>query len=333
MKLIPVTAGLAVAAFALVSVPQPSTAAVPVYGMLEIKGPGTVYAAWTYSTSGVPGAHGDVPATTVLPVSPGGTATFAVNVHNTGYNGSTYRVQMRVLGSSSDVPGPIVPVTASLTNTNSLGPKLVLGPDGYEIPPVAQAHPVQLQLKVTLPRATPPGEGEVELVLNDAAGNWLDTIHAVVEQRATTGSTGTDVFGRYASQPFVGGTSYDAVTASQGVPLNGTTTFSVKLQNNRAAVAPIRVQSLMHSPCLTYTVKDGAKDVTAQVQGDQYLTRTLTKGASQTLTVKASRVGLLACHVEYLTFTGTTSARTEAHSVRLYVPDAPPIDGGIVFPF
>jgi hypothetical protein len=268
-------AGALIASLSVVGLAGPAGAAGGEHGALRIHGPGSVFAgsrAWVTSS-----------------VTAGGTATFAMQVKNTGTSTAQYNVDIESIGNSCG--GPCPPETLSFAAGSLIATKLAAGPNGYFTPPIDPGKTGAFTFKVITPKTAPPGSAYYyRLNLRDTALTSLDYAYAYAFTTRAHGTSGADQFvsasgtAATGSDPAVGNISVTAPTVAVG----GSAIFTVKLQNNGTVPGPIHYQLGPPNICgsfFSFKVAAGSLDVTTLVTAGTYSTVSLAHGAAVSLKV------------------------------------------------
>lgn len=274
-------------------------------GYLAIRGPGSVY-------SGIPGDGGEVS----LAVAAGGTATYSLQVVNSGTELAQYNIRLTASGAQK-----VVVLKGSVDVS-----KLVARDDGYFTAGIAPAKAEVLTVKVTVPAGTPQGTFTTGVTLRSTDGFVL-SYGGLITEVPGTGNTQADIYARQGNQLYVGG-SLDQLATSAGVAKGASVTFQVKAQNDSSTPKAMGVFFDRHPQCGTFTVKDGSTDITDQFWNDGssfhgYPTSTLKPGASKVLTVVYKRTAGVGCGPNETATFSTLSGFFDAYeSVRINVPMA-----------
>ncbi len=244
------------------------------HGVLLIHGPGTGF------------TRGD--SIVSITTTPGGTATFTLEVKNTGTDTAQYNLTMSNnvfwCANTCDLP------TLTLTTGSVIGTPLALSANGYFTPPIAAGKTATFTLKATLPKSAVGGSDWVQqLALNDTAQHALDNEAMVENATATKATAGDDqiVTGSGGQKPFISPDTYTYTTDPSLAP-GGRSTYSVKLENDGAVPTQIGYYLSTDPACVAdfpASVKVGTVDVTAAALAGTYKTPVLTTGRSTTLTV------------------------------------------------
>lgn len=286
------------AAATLCAVATITAAAAPAHaaasGRLLIKGTGSVY------------AHNNVVNLGIIPGQ--GTKSWSYKVVNTGSAPQQFKL-------TYDTSGP------GFTATLFRGYNAV--PSPFYTAPVPAGGTVTFTLKIAVAAGQPQGEYVAGVTLRDPeTGSPLDiTEYADANATYQTGTTRHDLFLKTGSQPFVGGSVGQFITANT-IKIGQVATFTVRLQNDGGAPAPIHLDGGEANLCpgsFAWTAKDGTTDVTAAVDAGTYFVG-LDPGARKQIKISIKLVGDTVCPQEYFFFTATGpdgSVGSGAHVVTL----------------
>ena len=250
-------------------------------GVLGIHGPGAVYAGTDGSTDGLT-------AQVTMGVGNGGTASFPVEVVNTGTVTSQY--QLRLYGGSGPVDYAIERLATGGVDVTALA----VG-QGYVTHPIAPGARQLLTLRIVTPKLATvrPNVFGASLSLADASGGQpLGYVGAVAVVRAGWGATDHDVLVSAGSQQKNYWMTAPTVTAGHSA------TFHVTTRNDTGTATAQRIIvseiSLTPGGCtipFDVSAAVGGKDVTAAASGlPGYQTPVLSGGASFAMTVAARSV-------------------------------------------
>jgi hypothetical protein len=283
-------------------VPSPGYAASH-EGRLQLKGPGSLYSG---------------PDTMISEaVSAGQTATFEVQVVNTGSTLAQYNLRTTESGLPAD----------SQLFAGALGlTPLASSPEGYYTQPLQPGKAQTFTLKVTMPASSPQGTAIVLLTLFATDGTFLGGSYALTEIKAPRyGASSASVFARQGFQPWVGGSTLSSqATTSPAVKPGSTASFKVKLQNDGSAPAAIHASMSRSLACGDFVARDGSTDVTAALLFGSYATPVLGVHEARTLTVVFTRSPTCDPGNDYdmALFTARNGTGTEVNRVQTLAPHA-----------
>jgi hypothetical protein len=249
-------------------------------GVLGIHGVGSVFAGT--DASGLDGG-----AFVSRSVSAGGTASFALEVVNTGTALSQYQVNLAADGVS------VPTLTAGSTNVTSLA--LAPAPHGYETTPIAPTKTLALTFKVTVPKTALPTDQFMEALTLWGPGQdvYLGTVYVTVQVASSTANSANTILGTANSQSAVRGSDSNGqrpwVTAAT-IKGTSTATFTLTLKNGSTLPATLTLDMTPVFACsqgsFVTTVKIGSTDITTAAFSDAgYTLPVLAKGSSKTVTV------------------------------------------------
>jgi hypothetical protein len=255
--------------------PSAGAAGAATGGLLEIHGPGGVYA----------GSNALVSTVTAI----GGTGTFSIKVVNTESEPAQYDVRIN--------PPDFGPLQ-TLTDGSKSVTALAQSPRGYVTGPIKAGKADVLTLTVT----TPATAGslyfyESSVNLYDLDGGFLDTVEWDDRVAAATGANATDAYLSSPGSAVVNTTPNDeGLVAAKPIRPNGVATYTVKLRNDARTPTAILVSFGEFPPCTTgsgaplfpATITVGGTDITAEASAETYLTPVLTHGKSLVFTVTVS---------------------------------------------
>ena len=232
-------------------------------GVLGIKSVGSLYA-------GIDG-EANLAATVSRSTSPGGTATFSLEVLNTGTDLAQYQVNVR-----NDIQDPTprssAVVEAGSTNVTSVATKPE--PAGFVTGVLAPGKSTTLTLKITVPKTAGALDQFVDdVTLSDPGYHlYLSQVYAVVQVSSSAATTADTILGTANSQATVAGGTPDTgeplVTAA-ALSVNQTATYTLTLKNGSAAPAILKfLLPTPYYPCAAASfvtkVLDGSTDVTTR---------------------------------------------------------------------
>lgn len=239
---------------------------------LDIRGPG-----WVFTD----GAGNQV----TMAVSPTATALFTVRVNNRGPVSRSYKLSSTLTQGTATVR--VLPAGG--------GTELPRADDGTWVTPTIGAGASQaFQLRVD---PTGAGQPTARLVFKLLAGNRAEFDRGRFDANTQSTARGTDAFGIFAragSQPWVGGPVVQTTTMNS-LAARGTGRYLVRLRNDSAAAAPIKVRlAAASNACwkLRVTAPSGLSrvDVTAAVLGSGYTSPRLAIGGYVDLFADVTRV-------------------------------------------
>jgi len=257
----------------------------------------------------------------VLAAVPGSSATYSVEVVNTGATLAQYQVKVVTYAGSDGTTPQVVTVTKGSTVVTALA----TGPDGYYTAPIAPGKVEILTVKVAVPKGLSKRDLNTSVELLAGDGTHLAWTSLVTEVPGT-GSSVSDIYARQGSQPYVG--PYQTAS-SPAVAKGSTVTFNLKVQNDGTTTQAVGIFRDREQPtCGTWTIKDGSTDITSRFYDDGstirgYPTPTLKPGASKVLSVIYKRTAGAGCGTgEYLSFSTLYGFFEGGESVQLFVPMA-----------
>jgi hypothetical protein len=270
--------GMTLVAFAATASSVVAFAATPAWGAstqgtLLVRGSGALY-----SPSG---------ATIDAVVRPGASASFSLQVKNTGPSLAQYRVKIDT--NTTD------PETLSLKAASVEVSSLALSADGYVTSPIAAGKTLILPMKVTTPTTTP-----------DASPRWINTVTLfdltntqqlafadTYTEGTSTASTGSprDEYVTGPGQLPLAEHNADSFADESGAPamkVGSSATFTAKVSNHSATPAQSYLELHDFGSCnavFAITVKSGATNITSPVEQTQtYLTPVMAPGKTLTFT-------------------------------------------------
>lgn len=261
---------------ASIVVATPPASATSYDGVLGVKGASSGPYAGTDET-GI-----DIAGIVSLAVAPGGTAAFPLEVLNNGSAVAQYAVNF----------AQSYPTTAKLMLGSTDVTSFANGFPGFVTTALAPGKTQTLSLKVTMPSTAQP-EDQYNLTVNlykPDGSVFLGSVRVFVGIKTTTGATGHDLFVTTSGQQSVRA----GLEAAATIKLNGTATFTLKLQNDSATPQSISLAAFTGFPCsdssflATFTV--GSSTITGDVFASNYSTPVLAKGKSTTVLLHVKSV-------------------------------------------
>lgn len=285
-------------------------------GALAVRGTGSAYTGVSHPWEGAAGE-----ATFVsLAVADGATASYGIQVWNTGTVQAQFRIQLEDAGGTAR--------KTELLAGSLIVSKLAGGPEGYYTAPLDPGKMQAFTLKVTVPAGTPHSTLRTTIHLRATNGSLFDDAWVYTEVKAPlVGPHAVDVFARQGSQPFVGGTDTEEaqVASAPPVKVGGSAVFNVKLQNNRPQSGYLAATLPADTTCADIVVKDGSVDVTASIVGGYYVTPPVKSGGIRNLTVTFTRKAAAGCR----RWTGGGMVITDLGSS----PNPPSYSVGLLVPY
>ena len=254
-----------------------SVAGATVVGMsaaVHVRGPGTAYA----------GGMGSVVS---LAVKSGGTATFGVEVFNTGQDPSAFALDVGGAGGAFVVETGGKPAQRDFAG---MYPTVVLAPgkaQTFSVSVTAPHEPYgETGVQVLVRRSDDQGildSASLMVNIDQLTKNTFD-LYLTSPKQASYPLQPTSVW----DQPFVGGPTVFPTETAPSIGATGAAKFLVRLKNDGQGVRRIGFGMTDNTQCsgtFPTTVTDAGVDITDSVLQGQYLTPVLSSGSQRDLVV------------------------------------------------